>query len=59
MKLPEELYVAVAGEGEDQYLQANGEIANCIEDDGPTEIGIYKLENTVVVTKEIAIKTKP
>lgn len=43
MKLAKVLYVAVNSDGDDQYLQAAETVERCIEDDGPTVIGTYKL----------------
>jgi hypothetical protein len=42
-KFPGQLYVAIGHDGDDQWFNANEEVENCINDDGPTAVAEYKL----------------
>ena len=55
-KLPAEVYVTWCPlANDDPYLKAERKAADCIEDDGPTVIGIYELVRTVTMEKVVKV----
>lgn len=54
-KLPQVIHVAWRElENDDPYLSANTTRADCLEDDGPTEVGTYRLESVRTLKKVIS-----
>lgn len=56
MKLPNKLFVAVDGEGEEQFLNAMDDLKDHGGDVGTKKkVGVYKLEKIVTVATEVSV----
>lgn len=55
MKMPKVVYVRIDKESSGtEYLMAYGSLAEAVEDDGPTTIGVFKYVETVKRRKVLA-----
>jgi hypothetical protein len=57
LKLPKEVYVAIRGDDESTWLECARTPEDAIQDDGPTEIGTYRLVE-VNELRKCAVVTK-
>ena len=61
-QFPEVVFVAKKKDGDTQWLDAQEEAADCIEDDGPTVVahytlsGVYKLVKTSRTLESVSVK---
>ena len=56
MKRPKTIYVRVVDEDDEPYLSASETVADAIEDDGPSTIGVYQLVEMVTAEKTVTVK---
>lgn len=53
---PKQVYVRHEQAGGDSYLIAETQAGICVEDDGPTIVGVYTLVKTIKVKKQIVVE---
>ena len=54
-RLPLHIYVSIRGASKEEYLDANVDSANAIEEDGPTIVGTYRLIATNTLLKQVVV----